>query len=285
MNRATGHPGRGARDVGSCIGAQARAGFGCRLTGGGGGDALRCGAGGAGADGVQRAREQHLSQAARVRPARRGARASGGAAGDRRRQRRPPLLRLRGLQRVRRLRRRHAAGVRLRPAGPDVRLPRVRAVGSSVLQQVAPNTITYVENTDFAAVTQSDSGDVTANVTAVDLQLGLGEHLDQRLRGRRLRELPGRQHRAPAARHVHLRDQGRERGSARRRRDRDLQPGQHGRRRPPGHPGGHADGQQHQRHPGARHHLRAGRDAVAGRQGCGCGCSPTRCARRCRRPT
>ena len=31
--------------------------------------------------------------------------------------------------------------------------------------------------------------------------------------------------------------------------------------RPPGHPCGHADRQQHQRHPGARHHLRAGRAA------------------------
>ena len=47
-------------------------------------------------------------------------------------------------------------------------------VGPSVLQQVAPNTITYVEDTDFGLITQSDSGDVTANVTAVDLQLGIG---------------------------------------------------------------------------------------------------------------
>ncbi len=47
-------------------------------------------------------------------------------------------------------------------------------VGPSVLQQVAPNTITYVENTDFGLITQSDRGDVTANVTAVDLQLGIG---------------------------------------------------------------------------------------------------------------
>ena len=47
-------------------------------------------------------------------------------------------------------------------------------VGPSVLQQVQPNQITYVENTDFGLITQSDSGDVTANVTAVDLQLGIG---------------------------------------------------------------------------------------------------------------
>jgi Peptidase family M28/PA domain len=47
-------------------------------------------------------------------------------------------------------------------------------IGPSALQQVAPNTVTYVEGTDFGVITQSDPGDVTANVTAVDLQLGLG---------------------------------------------------------------------------------------------------------------
>jgi Zn-dependent M28 family amino/carboxypeptidase len=47
-------------------------------------------------------------------------------------------------------------------------------VGPSALQQTAPNAITYVEGVDFGAITQTDPGDVTANVTAVDLQLGLG---------------------------------------------------------------------------------------------------------------
>jgi Zn-dependent M28 family amino/carboxypeptidase len=47
-------------------------------------------------------------------------------------------------------------------------------VGPSTLQQVAPNSITYVEGVDFGAITQTDPGDVTANVTPVDLQLGLG---------------------------------------------------------------------------------------------------------------
>jgi Zn-dependent M28 family amino/carboxypeptidase len=47
-------------------------------------------------------------------------------------------------------------------------------VGPSVLQQVAPSMITYVEGVDFGAITQTDPGNVTANVTAVDLQLGLG---------------------------------------------------------------------------------------------------------------
>lgn len=49
-----------------------------------------------------------------------------------------------------------------------------RPAGPSALQQVAPGTVTYVEDTDFALLDQSDPGDVTAPVAAVDLQLGLG---------------------------------------------------------------------------------------------------------------
>jgi Zn-dependent M28 family amino/carboxypeptidase len=47
-------------------------------------------------------------------------------------------------------------------------------VGPSALQQTAPNAITYVEGVDFGVIDQSDAGDVTAPVTAVDLQLGPG---------------------------------------------------------------------------------------------------------------
>jgi Zn-dependent M28 family amino/carboxypeptidase len=47
-------------------------------------------------------------------------------------------------------------------------------VGPSALQQIAPNPTTYVEGTDFGAITQTDPGDVTAAVTPVDLQLGIG---------------------------------------------------------------------------------------------------------------
>jgi len=47
-------------------------------------------------------------------------------------------------------------------------------VGPSALQQIAPNAVTYTEDVDFGPITQSDPGDVTAAVTAVDLQLGLG---------------------------------------------------------------------------------------------------------------
>jgi Zn-dependent M28 family amino/carboxypeptidase len=46
--------------------------------------------------------------------------------------------------------------------------------GPSTLQQTAPNPTTYVEGVDFGAITQTDPGDVTAAVTPVDLQLGLG---------------------------------------------------------------------------------------------------------------
>jgi Zn-dependent M28 family amino/carboxypeptidase len=47
-------------------------------------------------------------------------------------------------------------------------------VGPSALQQTAPSPVTYVEGVDFGAITQTDPGDVTAAVTGVDLQFGLG---------------------------------------------------------------------------------------------------------------
>ena len=47
-------------------------------------------------------------------------------------------------------------------------------LGASALQQTAPGQVTYVQGVDFGVIDQSDGGDVTAPVTAVDLQLGLG---------------------------------------------------------------------------------------------------------------
>jgi len=47
-------------------------------------------------------------------------------------------------------------------------------VGPSALEQTAPGQVTYTEGVDFGVIAQSDPGDVTAAVTAVDLQLGLG---------------------------------------------------------------------------------------------------------------
>ena len=68
---------------------------------------------------------------------------------------------------------------RLKRAGYKVRLQefdffKFSEVGPSALEQVAPTPTTYVEDTDFAATPQSEEGDVTAAVTPVDLQLGLG---------------------------------------------------------------------------------------------------------------
>ncbi|QYG95074.1 M20/M25/M40 family metallo-hydrolase [Iamia sp. SCSIO 61187] len=47
-------------------------------------------------------------------------------------------------------------------------------LGPSALEQVAPTPTTYTEDEDFGLLDQTDPGDVTAPVTAVDLQLGLG---------------------------------------------------------------------------------------------------------------
>jgi Zn-dependent M28 family amino/carboxypeptidase len=68
---------------------------------------------------------------------------------------------------------------RLKSAGydPDVQSFEYLAfavVGPSALQQTAPGQVTYVEGTDFGVIDQSDPGDETEPVTAVDLQLGIG---------------------------------------------------------------------------------------------------------------
>ncbi len=49
-----------------------------------------------------------------------------------------------------------------------------RELGPSTLTQVAPSSVAYVQGVDFELMDQTDAGDVTASVTAVDLQLGLG---------------------------------------------------------------------------------------------------------------
>ena len=51
---------------------------------------------------------------------------------------------------------------------------RFEEVGPSELQQLAPDAVTYEEGTDFGATPHSEEGDVTAAVTPVDIQLGLG---------------------------------------------------------------------------------------------------------------
>src|SRR5262245_6770142 len=46
--------------------------------------------------------------------------------------------------------------------------------GPSALQQITPNAVTYVEGVDFGLIDQSDPGNVTAAVTPVGIELGLG---------------------------------------------------------------------------------------------------------------
>ena len=47
-------------------------------------------------------------------------------------------------------------------------------LGTSELEQTAPTPTAYVEGTDFGATPQSEPGDVSAAVTPVDVQLGVG---------------------------------------------------------------------------------------------------------------
>ena len=68
---------------------------------------------------------------------------------------------------------------RLKAAGYEVTTQefdynRFEEVGPSEMQQVAPAPVTYTEGTDFGATPHSEEGDVTAPVTPVDIQLGLG---------------------------------------------------------------------------------------------------------------
>jgi Zn-dependent M28 family amino/carboxypeptidase len=46
-----------------------------------------------------------------------------------------------------------------------------RPLGPSTLEQTAPGTVTYVENTDYNLMAQTDAGDVEGPVTGVDLAL------------------------------------------------------------------------------------------------------------------
>ena len=104
-------------------------------------------------------------------------------------------------------------------------------LGPSALQQTAPGTVTYVQGVDFGVIDQSDPGDVTAAVTAVDLQLGLGNTSTSGCEAADFAGFPAGNIALLQRGHVHVRAEGRERRRRRRHRHRDLQPGQH-RRRP-----------------------------------------------------
>ena len=83
-------------------------------------------------------------------------------------------------------------------------------LGASALQQTAPGQVTYVEDVDFGVIDQSDPGDVTAAVTPVDLQLGLGNTTTSGCEAGGLRRLPRREHRpAPAGQRARSRSRPR----------------------------------------------------------------------------
>jgi aminopeptidase Y len=68
---------------------------------------------------------------------------------------------------------------RMEAAGYDVTIQPFQfnafiQLGPSTLEQTAPGAVTYVEDTDYTLMTQTDAGDVAGPVTAVDLDLGLG---------------------------------------------------------------------------------------------------------------
>jgi Zn-dependent M28 family amino/carboxypeptidase len=67
----------------------------------------------------------------------------------------------------------------LEAAGYDVTIQQYltyvyRQLGPSTLEQIAPGSVVYTEDVDYNLMSNTDPGDVTAAVTAVDLDLGLG---------------------------------------------------------------------------------------------------------------
>ncbi len=69
--------------------------------------------------------------------------------------------------------------MRLRDAGYQVSIQPFefnawRREGPSTLDQNSPGQVSYVEDVDFTLIDQTEAGDVTADVTAVDLMLGPG---------------------------------------------------------------------------------------------------------------
>ena len=201
-------------------------------------------------------RSNNLGQeAARVRDAQGRHGAPAGAPEDRRPQRRQPG------RRARRATTRPSTYVkkRMKRAGYRVTRPAVRRLrcsrrseSSELAADGARRRSTYVEDTDFAATPQSEPGDVTAAVTPVDLQLGLGNTSTSGCEAADFAGFPAGNIALHPARHLHVRDQGRERRRRRRGRRAVLQPGQHRRPGPAGHPRGHARQRLHRRHPGAR---------------------------------
>ena len=122
--------------------------------------------------------------------------------------------------------------------------------GPSALEQTAPDADDLRRGRRLRLIDQTDGGDVTAPVTAVDLQLGPGNTSTSGCEAADFAGFPAGNIALHPARHLHVRAQGRERRGRRRRgRRRHLQPGQQ-RRTVTDIPPVTLDRRQHQRHPG-----------------------------------
>ena len=106
--------------------------------------------------------------------------------------------------------------------------PFFQETAPSVFERLSPEPRTFTGE-EYATMSYSASGDVTAALAGRRRgrpdRRQPAEHLHQRLRGRRLRRLHGRRHRAHAARHLLVRAEGAERPGRRRGRRGDLQRG------------------------------------------------------------
>ncbi len=98
--------------------------------------------------------------------------------------------------------------------------------GPSALEQTAPTPTTYEEGVDFGVIDQTDGGDVTAPVTAVDLQLGPGNTSTSGCEPEDYTGFPTGNVALLQRGRLHLRAEGRDRGGRGRGRHRHHEPGQ-----------------------------------------------------------
>ena len=96
-----------------------------------------------------------------------------------------------------------------------------------VFEQTAPTARAFVQDTDFATMDFSGSGEVDRADHRGRSAAAPGGWVDERMRSIGLRRVPGRQRGADPAWHVRLRGQGRQRRGCRRLSGDHLQRGQH----------------------------------------------------------
>ena len=124
------------------------------------------------ADRLPAPHQRHAPRSARVRDHQRCPRAPGGVPAHRRQQRRHPRL---GHARASTDRpatwSRSCGTPAIRPACSAFDFPFFEQLSRPVFEQTAPTARTFVEDTDFATMDFSGSGDVTAPITPVDLLL------------------------------------------------------------------------------------------------------------------